>query len=199
MNLIEVERLARKIADVLEQRAPTAQGRQCAQDYTDACRVANHRLNQCAGMMARNENALALQLADKAPPLLDLVTRLGFRQVNEWREFCQAHELPVADPLDAKAIRQLGAAYGQGLAADHQLYRQYREAVMSRKEDQAVEVLRAIVRRNPADTNAPRELERLERKVLDGELEKLRLALDGGDDLRGVSLVHEIEALNFSA
>lgn len=199
MNLIEVERLARKIADVLQQRAPAAQGRQCAQEYAELCRTANHRLHQCAGMMARNENALALQLADEAPPLLDLVTRLGFRQVNEWREFCQAHELPVADALDAKFIRQLGAAYGQGLAADHQLYRKYREAVRTGKEDQAVEVLRAIVRHNPADPSAPKELERLERKVLEGEMAKLRLALEAGDDQRVVGLIHEIEALNFAA
>ena len=199
MNLIEAERLARKIADVLEQRAPAGQGRQCAQEYAEVCSTANHRLHQCAGMMARNENALALQLADEAPPLLDLVTRLGFRQISDWREYCQAHELPLADPLDAKSIRQLGEAYGQGLAADHQLYRKYREAVMGRKEDEAVEVLRAIVRRNPADTNAPKELERLERKVLDEALAQLRLALDRGDDQRAVELIHEIEALNFAA
>jgi hypothetical protein len=199
MNLLEVERLVRKIAEVLQHRVPEAQARQLAQDYAEVCRTANHRLNQCAAILAQGDEPQALQLAEAPPPLLELVTRLGFRQLNEWRDYCQSHDLPVADSLDGKFIRQLGAAYGQGLASDDQLYRKYREAVLLRNDDQAVEILRAIVRRNPADPNAPRELARLENKILGAELEKLDAAMQAGDDARAVSLVQEIEALNFAS
>ncbi|MCI0540038.1 MAG: hypothetical protein L0Z50_32935 [Verrucomicrobiales bacterium] len=199
MNITEADRLVRKIAEVLERKTPAAQARQLAQDYADVCRTTAHRLEQCAAMLERGEEPQALQLAEAPPPLLDLVTRLGFRQMREWREYCQKHDLPVAESLEPKFIRHLGEAYGKGLAPDHQLYRKYREAVFQRDDHAAVSALGVIVRRNPADTNAPRELERLEAKILQTELGKLEAALAAGDSARVISLVQEIEALNFAA
>ena len=108
MNLLELERLVRKITDVLQHRVHEAQARQLAQDYSDVCKVASHRLSQCAAMLAQGDEPQALQLAEAPPPLLDVVTRLGFQQINEWRDYCRSHDLPVADSLDGKLIRQLG-------------------------------------------------------------------------------------------
>ena len=85
MNLIEAERLVRKISEVLQHRAHEAQARQLAQDYADVCRTASHRLEQCAAMLGEGDEPQAIQLAESPPPLLDLVTRLGFRQLSEWR------------------------------------------------------------------------------------------------------------------
>lgn len=197
MNLIEVERLVRKISEVLQHRAHEAEARQLAQDYADLCQTARHRLEQCAAMLGEGDAPQALQLADAPPPLLDLVTRLGFRQLNEWRAYCQSHDLPVADSLDGKFIRQLGETYGKGCAPNHELYRNYREAVLGRDDYQAAGVLRAITRGNPADTNAPRELVRLEKAILATQLEKLAAAIEAKDDARAVSLALEIESLNF--
>jgi hypothetical protein len=197
MTLIEAERLVRRLTDVLQHRAPEALARALAQDYAEACRGVAHRLEQCAAMLAQGDEAQALQLAEAPPPVLDLVTRLAFREAAEWRAYCLAANHPVADAFEGKFIRQLSEAYGKGLAPDHQLYREYREAVLRHQDARAVAALRAIVQRNPADAHAPRELERLQHRLLDATGERIATALAAGDAGRAVALVEEFESLNF--
>jgi len=197
MNLIDVERLVRRIGELMEGRVPEDQARQIAQDYATLSENAAHRLRQCAAMLNQGDEAQALQLADSPPPLLDLVTRLGFRRLGEWRDYCQKRDISCAENLDAKFIRQLNDAYGKGIAPEHQLYRRLREAVQSRDELQIVDALRAIRRRNPGDAGVYQQLERLERKALGIEMQKLSAALAAGDDARVIGLIEEIEAEGF--
>lgn len=199
MNLIEAERLVRKITDVLRSHAPDAQARPLAQAYAEACRTVNHRLEQCAAMLEQGDEHQALQLAEAPPPVLELASRLTFREGNDWRAFCRKTDLPMPDALEGRFIRQLNAAYGKGLTAGHELYRSYRQAVLLRKEEDAVKALRSIVWRNPADTHAPLELERLERNILRLRLEELEKTLRAGNDARAAQLVEAIETLDFQA
>ncbi len=110
MNLIEAERLVHALVEVLQHPVPEARARQLAQDYAELCRAASHRLEQCAAMLAQGEEQQALQLADAAPVLLDVITRLAFRQCQDWRAFCQANDYPVAESFEGKFIRQLSDA-----------------------------------------------------------------------------------------
>ena len=197
MNLIEAERLVRRLTEALKRHAPEAQVRSLAQDYAEACRGVAHRLEQCAAMLAQGDEAQALQLAEAPPPLLDLITRLAFREAGEWRAFCLAHEHPVPEAFEGKFIRQLSEAYGKGITPDHQLYREYREAVLRHQDARAVAALRAIGRRNPADANGARELERLEARIVTGTRDRIAAALAADDEGRAVALVEEFEALNF--
>lgn len=199
MNLTDVERLVRRIGELMDGRVPEDQARLIAQDYATLSERAAHRLRQCATMLDQGDEAQALQLADSTPPLLDLVTRLGFRRLSEWREYCQKQNLPCAENLDAKFIRQLNEAYGKGIAPEHQLYRRLREAVQSRDDLGMIDALRAIRRRNPADTGVRQQLERLERKILAADLERIRLAIANSNDALVVSLVEEIDARDFDA
>jgi hypothetical protein len=196
MTLIESERLIRRLTDALQRRVPEAQMRSLAQDYAEACRGVAHRLEQCAAMLAQDDEPQALQLAEAPPPLLDLISRLAFREAAEWRTFCLAHDLPAAEAFEGKFIRQLSEAYGKGITADHQLYREYREAVLRNQDARAVAAIRAIGRRNPSDANAARELERLETRVTNGTRERIAAALAAGDDGRAVAQAEEFEALD---
>lgn len=199
MNLIEAERLVRKLTDVLQNHASEAQARPLAQAYAELCRTVNHRLGQCAVMLAQGDEHQALQLAEATPPVLELASRLAFREAEAWWDFCRKHDLPSPEALEGRFIRQLNAAYGQGLHAEHDLYRAYRQSVLLHQDAEAVKALRSIVWRNPSDTNAPRELERLEHKIIRGRLEKLEAALRAHDDAGAARLVEEIEALDFRA
>ena len=199
MNLTDVERLVRRIGELMDGRVPEDQARMIAQDYSTVSEGAAHRLRQCATMLDQGDEAQALQLADAIPPLLDLVTRLGFRRLNEWRDYCQKQNLPCAENLDAKFIRQLNDAYGKGIAPEHQLYRRLREAVQSRDDLGIIDALRAIRRRNPADTGVRQQLERLERKIIGTDLERIGLAMARSDDAQVVSLIEEIDARDFDA
>src|SRR5580704_2471127 len=137
MTLSQTERLVRKIAEAAGQPSSDTQTAKLAQDYAEVCRAANRRLEQCALMIEAGQFLQALQLAETAPPLLDLITLLAFRQGAEWRAYCQAHQLPWAEPFYDKSIRLLNDTYGKGIASDHPFYNDYRRAVMENEDARA--------------------------------------------------------------
>ena len=194
MTLNQIERLVRKIAEVLGQPALEAQAAKLAQDYAELARAAHRRLEQCAVMIEAGDELQALQLAETPPPLLDLITLVSFRQAGEWRAYCQAHNLPWTEPFFDKYVRLLNATYGKGIASDHPYYRDYRRAVMQNEDERALSILRVIARLNPADQNSAQELKRLEEKALRSRLEELRAALDRGDDEAALSLAGKLES-----
>jgi len=182
MTLTQAERLVRKIAEAISQPASDAQTAKLAQDYAEVCRAANRRLEQCAIMIEAGQFLQALQLAETPPPLLDLITLLSFRQAAEWRNYCQAHQLPWTEAFYDKYVRLLNNAYGKGIASDHPFYRDYRRAVMENDDVRALSILRVISRLNPADANTKEELKRLEEKLLRVKLENLSRVVATGDD-----------------
>ena len=194
MTLTQTERLVRKIAEVAAQPASDTQTAKLAHDYAELCRAANRRLEQCALMIEAGQFLQALQLAETAPPLLDLITLLGFRQAAEWRPYCQTHQLPWPEPFYDKYIRLLNEAYGKGIASDHPFYRDYRRAVMENDDARAFSILRVIAKLNPSDANTKEELKRLEEKLLRARLKSLRQVLAAGDPVNIQASLEQLEA-----
>ena len=199
MKLSDVERLARRIGDLLDGKVPEEQARPIAQEYANAADAAARRLRQCIGMLEEGDETQALQLADAAPPLLDLVTRLGFRRLDEWQQHCKQQGLPRTENLDAKFIRQLSDAYGKGITPHHDLYRQLREAMHRRDDLRIVEVLRGILRRNPTDTDIREQILRFEQKILAQFMHRLAEAISNQDSARVLALIGEVESLEFAS
>ncbi|MEI7731834.1 MAG: hypothetical protein WCO56_19840 [Verrucomicrobiota bacterium] len=197
MNLLEAERLVKRITDLLQKPGPESSGLALAQEYVTACQAIIRRLEQCTALLSAGSEQQALQLADAAPPLLDMITRLAFQQAVEWRQYCKKNELPAVEPFDSKSIRLLSEAYGRGFSQDHPLYRDYRAAIMRQNDEQAVVVLRKIIRRSPGDANAIKEKDRLVRKVLNARLEKLRQTMAADQVVETIQQAQEIEALNY--
>jgi hypothetical protein len=197
MTLLETERLARKITDLLRQPGNSHITSKLAEDFSAACHGANLRLQQCEAMIRAGDDPQALQLAETAPSLLDLVTLLEFLGCDEWREYCQQRGLPVAERIDARAVRSLNACYGKGITTDHPLYALYRRGVLSRNDEAALRALQSITRINPSDANAASELERLDAKVLAKRLEGLGRLLELGDRGAVPGEIEAIEAFGF--
>jgi hypothetical protein len=193
-SLSQAERLARKIGDLVGHPIPDAQAARLAEDYADLCRAASRRLEQCALMIEAAQSLQALQLAETPPPLLDLITVLSFRRANEWRAYCQAHNLHWAEPFYDKYIRLLNETYAKGIAGDHPFYRDYRRAMIKNDDDRAVSILRVIARLNPSDENTREELKRLEEKLVRTKVAALTGALEMGDLAAASSHVARIEA-----
>jgi hypothetical protein len=194
MTLTQTERLVRKIAEVAAQPSTDTQTAKLAHDYAELCRAANRRLEQCALMIEAGQFLQALQLAETAPPLMDLITLLSFRQAADWRSYCQAHQLPWSEPFYDKYIRLLNEAYGKGIASDHPFYRDYRRAVMENDDARAFSILRVISRLNPSDANTKEEMKRLEEKLLRVKLESLRQVLAAGDPINIQTSLEQLEA-----
>ncbi|MCC7377420.1 MAG: hypothetical protein IT581_22355 [Verrucomicrobiales bacterium] len=191
MNLIEIERLARRLEECLQHPQAGPQEAALAEEYAEACRTVNRRLLQCASMINAGDPHQALQLAEVPPPLLDLVTQLSFKRCEEWRTRCQNLRLPVAEALDGKSIRLLNATYNQGIRPDDPLYREYRVAMMQGDEAKALEHLEHILRTNPGDKNAALEKQRLLWKGMDGWLRGLREVVDAGNVKAVATLVKQ--------
>ena len=190
MTLLETERLVRKVSDLLQQVGNAAIAPKLAEDFMTACQAANLRLQQCEAMIKAGDRQQAIQLAETAPNLLDVVTVMEFRGADDWRGYCQQNALPVADRIDARSIHALNECYAQGITTDHPLYAVYRSAVLSRNDDEALKALQSITRLNPADANAASELTRLDAKVLAAKVQHLGSSLAGTDP---ALLVAEIE------
>ena len=194
MTLTQTERLVRKIAEVAAHPVTDTQTAKLAHDYAELCRAANRRLEQCALMIEAGQFLQALQLSETVPPLMDLITLLSFRQAADWRNYCQAHQLPWAEPFYDKYIRLLNEAYGKGIAGDHPFYRDYRRAVMENDDARAFSILRVIAKLNPSDTNTKEEMKRLEEKLLRAKMESLRQVLAGGDPVNIQASLEQLEA-----
>jgi hypothetical protein len=197
MTLLETERLVRKMSELLQPGGNLDLAPKLAGDYAAACHAANLRLQQCEAMLKAGDRHQAIQLAETAPNLLDLITVLEFRNSGDWRAFCQQNALPVADRIDARPVHVLNDCYGQGISTDHPLYAAYRKAVLNRNDEEALKALQSITRLNPADTNAASELVRLDAKVLAARLATLAGVLSGGDTALVVAAIETIEALGF--
>src|SRR5271155_4153673 len=107
MTLFDLERLVRKIADLLRDPAMGSNAPKLAGDYAAACHAANLRLQQCEAMIKAGDRPQAIQLAETAPNLLDLITVLEFRNSDDWRSFCQQNNLPVAERIDGRSVHEL--------------------------------------------------------------------------------------------
>lgn len=196
-HLLEAKRLVRKIKEFLETGADLSLASKTAKDYFEICRAASLRLQQVESMITAGDFAQALQLAEQSPALPDLLAILDFRKSEEWRGLCKNESLPHSDPFDANAAESLNALYERGITGDHPLYARYREAMSSRDEARAYQTLRAIVRINPADTNAVAELSRLDGKVLGAQLAALDSSLMAGDAGGALERLHKIESAGF--
>jgi hypothetical protein len=187
-----IEPTIRTLRACLEDDAvlPAAAG--AAQDYAQACAQADQRLGTISLMLDQGSDYQALQAAEQDPPLLDLVAMLSFGEEKAWQAFCEKHDLPVAARLDAKAVQKLEALYAKGISSNHPLYKDFRTAVMSRDDTKCLQILQTILKLNPADENAKKELQRLRNKKVQEDLDSLKEALKGDDEDRIATLTETI-------
>jgi hypothetical protein len=197
MTLLETERLIRKITELLKQTGNPEMAPKLAGDYAAACHSANLRVQQCEAMIKAGDRPQAIQLAETAPVLLDLVTLLEFHGSDEWRAYCQQNSLPAPDRIDPRSVKVLNDCYAQGITSDHPLYAVYRRSVLQRNDEEALKTLQSITRLNPADTNAASELARLDAKVLAARITHLGMTLSNADPTLLVAEIEAIEAFGF--
>lgn len=197
MTLLEIERLIRRINELLQQGSNPDAAPRLAESYALACHAVNLRLQQCEAMIRANDRHQAIQLAETAPNLLDFISLLEFKNAGGWRNFCQQHALAMPERIDAQAMQAVKECYAQGISTDHPLYAAYRKAALNRNDEEALNTLRSITRLNPTDSNAGAELARLDAKVLATRLNHLNGALQSGGAQRVATEVEAIEGYGF--
>lgn len=192
--MMNLDRLILRINAVLDGYAEGFEARSLASDYAAISETVRERLRQCVALIkAGNDNA-ALQVAEAAPPVLDIASKLAFDRSDKWREYCRANRLPTPHRLDDILIDAVNGLYSKEIGESHPLYRDYRAAVRERDENKALSVLRSIVRVNTNDKNAREEYERLSSKLRRIGLASLREALDHHRDNDIIGVMTAMEA-----
>jgi hypothetical protein len=192
----QVRKLIAQIRAALGDSPPPLPLVSLATEYARWREEAARRLEVCAGMLARGSEHSALEQAEAAPPLLDLVAELTFAEEPQWQVLCSRHELPTGPLIDTRTVAALDDIYAKGISPNSPLYQDYRAAVTARDDAKALHIIRTIARVNPSDTNAQSELERLRNKFTHAKLESLRAALKNDDDNAATDLVDELEELS---
>ncbi|MCF7788471.1 MAG: hypothetical protein K9N47_20285 [Prosthecobacter sp.] len=183
------------IRAALKEEVPPSAVEDAAVIYAQLCSDVERRLDLVAAMLQKGSDYQALQVAEEDPPLLDLAASVSFGEEKNWQIYCDTHGLKVAPRVDIRIIQDLETLYGRGISANHPLYKDFRAAVLSRDDAKALRIVKTILKLNPQDANAQKELQRLENKALQEKIDLLREALKTDDEERIATLTEDIKAV----
>ncbi len=183
-----------KIQALLGGRATASemQKRSVAMEYYKLCARAEAQLEHCVALIKAGRDYPALQVAESSG-LLDLLNSLMFPELERWRSYCAAEDLPVPPPFDDSQIELVNSLYARGVSQNHPLYRDYRRAMRMRKYEDALAVIKTISKINSYDAEARRECDKLRRKVSAAKLKKLEGALAKNDFEAVLKLYDELQ------
>jgi len=190
------QRIAEDIQDLLRRnvQAPSALSALAA-DYAAQCRKVNARLEQIREILDLGDERQALLLGEADPPVMDEADALCFPKAAHWRELCASQQLVAAPELKAKIVQRLNLVYSKGITANHAIYKEFRTAVLSRDDNQALSLARTIAKLNSSDANAKSECERLEKKVFRARTAHLQEATEAGLEDAILEALKQVEAL----
>lgn len=180
--MTNAQRIIEEISAVLKEASPEATRlSRLATDYAAACRDVNARLTQIQEVLDAGDDRQALWIAESPPPVMDDADALSFAQIDRWKALCAAEGLQPAPVLKATVVHRLNALYAKGISGDHRIYKDFRSAILSRDDEKALTLARAIEKLCPNDSNAGKERVRLEEKVFRQRVSALEQAIASGD------------------
>ena len=190
---MQIDKLIARIRGQLEIGTPDLEARTLASEYSALCQRARERLEQCNTLIRNGNDYAAFQIAETEPDLLTLCSQLSFADSERWHNLCRERGLPSGFILDEQHVLAVEGLYGKSIGENHPLYREYREAMRTRDEDRALNVLRSIVRINPEDPTARSELIRLSAKFIRESLNQLEKLLNENKDDEAINLMGLME------
>jgi len=193
---MQIDKLIARIRGQLEAGTPDLEARTLASEYSGLCHRARERLEQSNTLIRNGNDYAAFQIAETEPDLLTLCSQLSFADSERWHTLCRERGLPTGFILDEQHILAVEGLYGKSIGENHPLYREYREAMRTRDEDRALNVLRSIVRINPDDPNAQSELNRLSTKFVRESLNHLEKLLNENKEDEALTLMGQMERLS---
>jgi hypothetical protein len=186
--------LVEKIYQSIRSGTPNAA---LAADFSKECSKVNSRLEQIRGILDSGQELQALLMAENPPPVLDEASLLQ-SVFEEWLAICEDHGFEVPPPLISNAAQRLNLLYAKGITTSHKIYKDFREAVLSRDDSRALEISRAIEKLNPSDSNAQAERSRLELKVFRDREQALCKALESRDIVSILRALNSLESLGLT-
>ena len=142
----------------------------------------NNRLAKCIEHIRSKNEVAALQEAQFAPPLLDLVELLSFPKVNQWETFLKENGIEIGPRFDAKHLEMIGSLYTKRIDGSDPLYKDLAFAMRTKDFQNALLYLRLIRQKNPDDTNAKEQLQKVEKRIQSEKLEIIGKLVEQKDE-----------------
>lgn len=173
-----VERIREQLRTDPQQVTPLLED--LAEQYADACAIANARLSRCAEFLAKGMRSEAVHEAEGPPSVLTLVDVISFQELAKWRNFCLDLGLDAFPDIDFDTVEKLRGELATEEALSP-LLRKYRRLVHDGDSDGCIEVLRELRLRDPESPVWPENLQRLEEQQLRVLVPQVQDAIAGGD------------------
>lgn len=162
--------------------------------YANACREVNVRLRQCRDYLQDGFRSEAVHLANKHPPILDVVTALDFPELDQWRELCAERGAVQPPAVAADLAQALNDAYTEemplkGLLTTHRVLNLAQAPLPAR-----ISVVRQIAAADDTSAHWMDDLEALEQARLTEIAGVAHAAAKARDREQLVAIRDEIEA-----
>jgi hypothetical protein len=169
--------LVDEIKQCLKNNAPEQDIRRLGAEYLTSFNEASGRLQRCVDLIRQGKESTALQEAQFAPPLMEVLEAFSFPQVGKWAEEMGKCGMPAPAPLDGKQISMMGELFAKPIDGTDPLYSDLAHAMRTKDLPKALNVLRIIRRKNPSDSNAATQLAKIEKGIQNEKIAELaRLA-----------------------
>jgi ribosome-binding protein aMBF1 (putative translation factor) len=168
-----------------------------AKDFSELFRSTNRRLHQVSVLLSQNERMQAHSLSEQAPALPDLIRAFGFEKSNEWADLCREQGLSHPGSFDSRQVMLLMESYGDGSKNTTSLTDEFRGKMLKGDRAGAVTTLRVAIRKNPKDSWAQAELEKILAVETQARMIQMQKMLHQGDIKSLNRAFEDYEALGF--
>ncbi len=194
---MNIHRLIDRIEKVLREGATDPVIHSLAKEYARYRTIIDQRLDQCVTLIHSGNKFAALELAEEAPNVLDLMENLSFGGDAQWKEMCEEKSVYLGPNFTQDHVDMIEGLYGEKISEDHPVFREYRTAMRSRDEDRTFKILKTIIRMEPDHEAAKRHFGQLSVKILENRLDQIDLLIREGrkDELLG--LMDEVESTDW--
>jgi hypothetical protein len=118
--------------------------RPLAEQFDDAVRAVNERLNEAAALLRKNLRSEAIQAASRNPNAMEAAASLDFPELPEWQEILQFLAIQVPQLIDQDKVQQLNEAIVEGQPIEELLKKHRLLAIAKAPLSWRLKVLRRI-------------------------------------------------------
>ena len=138
-----------------------------AAEYNEACESANQRLTTARKLLASGHRDEAVQLAERFPPLLDMVAELDFPETDRWRDALATNGIETPPVLSIEAAAEIENAYDE-LRQFEPLLETHRMLALSQAPlPSRILILKKLAQKDPTNPLWGADIELFEKARLD--------------------------------
>lgn len=170
-------------------------GADIAQELSELFRQARSRLAQVANLISRGESGQAQDLAERSPPLVEVVQILGFGKLREWNSRCEREGWTPAGDLDRRHILLLQECFQAEGPKSPEMVDHIRGRILRGDRGGAIQALKVFLRQHPGDQWGGEELKKLMAAEAASRCQQMAKLLGQGEMTRLAEAHLEFEAM----